>query len=477
MLDTLRRRYTLSHILPILIVGPLMGIALIYVLETQVLLPNLSTELKAQAAIIAEVAAQQPVDLWTSPQLAQEFIDEYGNQTNARLILLDAQGRLLGSSDKDDLVNLGQPFDPPGGNPISSGRVEALTFYSQHLEAEVVDVVTPISGPGQSIVGAVRLTYRLTTVYDRFLRLRYLIVAVLAAGIVLGGAVGWALALNVERPLRRVTDAIDKLSEGQSLSLLTPQGPREIDRLVQAYNALVDRLHSLEEARNHLLANLVHELGRPLGALRSAIQALQGGADDDASLRQDLLIGIDEELRRLQRLLDDVAGLHDQVLGTLELNRQPVNVNEWLPHVLTAWREAAHKKGLHWGIVLPDNLPRVKLDPDRAAQAVGNLVSNAIKYTSRPGSVKIEAGTAGGRLFIRVNDTGPGMSREEQAHIFDPFYRGRSVRRFPQGMGLGLSIARDMVAAHGGQIEVDSAPGLGTHFTIWLPIDTDTPRS
>jgi signal transduction histidine kinase len=103
---------------------------------------------------------------------------------------------------------------------------------------------------------------------------------------------------------------------------------------------------------------------------------------------------------------------------------------------------------------------------------VGNLVSNAIKYTPPQGSVMVSAGSQAGEVWLRVSDTGLGIPAEEQARIFAPFYRGPSSGRFPQGMGLGLSIARDLVTAHGGRLTVESASGAGSHFTIWLPVQT-----
>ena len=112
----------------------------------------------------------------------------------------------------------------------------------------------------------------------------------------------------------------------------------------------------------------------------------------------------------------------------------------------------------------------LNIDEDRMAQALGNVVDNAIKYTPPDGEVAVSAGVEGDNVYIRVRDTGVGIVPEEQERIFEPFYRGPSSRRFPQGMGLGLSIARDMVTAHGGHIDVESTPGQGSTFTLWLPV-------
>jgi signal transduction histidine kinase len=264
------------------------------------------------------------------------------------------------------------------------------------------------------------------------------------------------------------------LAYGESHEELNEQGPEEIRGLMRAVNILVGRLHSLELARRQLLANLVHELGRPLGALRSAIQALAKGAGSDPQLLSELTTGMDEETIRLQRLLEDLAHLHDQVLGSLELNREAVELSEWLPKVLLPWQEAAAEKHLIWDVQVPPRLPVLQIDQVRFAQVIGNLASNAIKYTPSGGRVQISAGQEDQQAWIRVSDSGPGISEEEQKKIFLPFYRGDQGRRFKQGMGLGLSIAHDLTVAHGGRLEVESKPGSGSTFTVWLPLQNSS---
>ena len=125
--------------------------------------------------------------------------------------------------------------------------------------------------------------------------------------------------------------------------------------------------------------------------------------------------------------------------------------------------------GLGLYIYAGEDLPEIKLDTFRLAQVVGNLVSNAIRYTPNGGSVRISAGQSIEKIWIKVTDSGPGVLKEEQELIFQPFYRGTHGQRIKQGMWLGLSIARDLTNAHDGQLEVESTPGEGASFTIWLP--------
>jgi two-component system sensor histidine kinase BaeS len=468
MLNTLRQRLILSHVLPLLIVIPVMGIALIYVLETRVLLQNLATELRGHAALVAELARDQP-SIWTSPQQADVFVNEMSQDLAARIELVDSKGRLLASSDPLEKGQVGQSLAVTPDGALS-GQVVARTSYSRQLHAEVADIWVPVLGSNHQVLGIVRLSHRFASVQQQFLQMRYLILGVLAVGLILGTATGWLLALNMERPLRQVTQAIYQLASGGQQTPLPEEGPEELRLLSRAVNTLVARLNGLEQARRQLLANLVHELGRPLGALRSATQALLGGADQDSALHQELLVGMEDEIRRLQRLLENLANLHDQVLGSLELARRPIKLSTWLSQTLAPWREAARMKGLHWESAVPGDLPILEADPDRLAGALGNLISNAIKFTPQGGTVSVEANIENEAIRIQVRDTGPGISPQEKDHIFTPFYRGSGAGRFPQGMGLGLSIARAQIIAHGGRLEVESTLGRGTRFTVWMPI-------
>jgi signal transduction histidine kinase len=471
MLRTLRWRFVLSHVLPLAIIVPVMGIALVYVLETQVLLAILSQELEGQALLAAKIATARP-EIWHEPEQAHAFVAEVGADLDTRAMLLDAQGTLLASSDLIDAGRLGQTIQPDDWDTALTGETSVRSTYSRQMQHEIVDALVPILDQDRQVVGVVRLSHQLTNVYEQFLRQRYLVGGVLLAGLLLGTVAGWVLALNLERPLRDVTRAAQQLASGERLTQLPERGPKEIQDLLHSMNVLVQRLLSLEQARRQLLSNLVHELGRPLGAFRSATQALLGRSGEDAALRRELLLGMDTEVDRLGRLLDDLARLHGQVLGTLELNRQPTALGEWLVRTLPPWRESAQAKGLMWKATIPPDLPTLDVDPDRLAQVVGNLLSNAIKYTPSKGTVSLDAGVEGKEAWIRISDTGPGITPEEQERIFAPFYRSQRGRRFPQGMGLGLSIAYTLVAAHDGRLELDSTPGLGSRFTIRLPLQS-----
>jgi signal transduction histidine kinase len=213
----------------------------------------------------------------------------------------------------------------------------------------------------------------------------------------------------------------------------------------------------------------VHEIGRPLGAIRSGIQSLLRGADQDQQLMRELVKGMDDEADRMQHVLDELAHLHDEVIGTLELEKEFLILDQWLPKVLLPWKQSADEKGIHWNEEYPDTPIQISVDPIRMGQVIGNLASNSVRYTPFGGSVSISTGTTDTQAWIRFIDTGLGIAEEEQELVFEPFYRGDQGRKIRQGMGLGLSIAREILHAHGGEIELRSNQNVGSQFTIWLP--------
>ena len=467
MFRSLRNRLILSHILPALIIIPLMGAAMVYVLETRLLLPIIYKNLAKEATLMAEITRNQSA-FWQDAEIAQALVDGVDPYLSGRLSLVALDGRILASSDPANGIPGTQVVDLPDLDVVSQGEVV------EFQRGTLAEVFTPVIDLQGRPIGILRMTTRVVTISDQVYQLRYLLGAVLLFGVLAGIGLGSYLALGINRPIQRVTSSIQDLADGHWHDHLEEQGPEEMRTLSRAVNALVDQLNSLEKARRQLLANLVHELGRPLGAVRSAIQAMLMGADKDPKLSRDLLTGMESETARLQRLLEDLAELHAQVLGKLELNRSPVQPEGWLTYILYAWKAAAREKGLTWSAQVPSDLPAIMMDPDRMAQAVGNLLSNAIKFTPTRGSVSIAVQQDAGQLFIQVEDTGPGIPADEQSKIFQPFYRGAHGRRIVQGMGLGLSIARDIVSAHGGEIELESQAGAGSRFTLRVPVEGPT---
>jgi two-component system sensor histidine kinase BaeS len=468
MLNTLRGRFILSHILPLLIVIPLLGIVATYLIEEKILIPSLLAELKGNALALSQIAARER-EIWDDPAYARQLLNQVSIRSGGRLILLDPHGIMLASSDPGDADLLGTQVVHPGFALARQGQVVTRLRSDQAFGDDIADALAPVISPNGELLGFVRLSFYYDSFIQQLYQLRYLLTGVLATALLLGIGLGITLATYVDKPIQQVTDAVTALANGERKEALPELGAEETRHLSSAVNLLFERLRSLETARKRLLANLVHEIGRPLGAMRMGIEALSHGADRDPQFYAELLEGMDQEAARLQRLLEDLSHLYEQALGMLELDHQNLDLTTWLPGMLTPWKQAALGKHLHWELGIPESLPMVRADPLRLDQVIGNLVSNAIKFTPTGGTVKIDAGETGSYIWIRISDTGPGIPPESQEKIFEPFVRDGQGRRFPQGMGLGLSIARELLNAHGGKLELESQAGLGSRFTVWLP--------
>ncbi len=479
---TLRGRLIASHILPVLVITPLIGLAIYAVWLTQGTLSTIQGSLDQEAARLADQAQTlaaitgQVESIWSDPAAAQEFLAN-ANLRLTTLTMLDADGRILASSEELNADRIGEQLAQEGVAAILAGQ-STLEIQVRNSEqaAELTDFLVPVFDVENRLSGVLLLTEEVDTAQQRLAELAWLLLIVVIVLLVLAVLLGLWLALRIERSLKQVTETVYAIAGGERPDSLPDQEIVEIDAIYHAVNTLVARLQTLEDARRRLLANLVHELGRPLGSLRAAADALRHGAYADPELRDELLIGMDDQIARMQPLLEDLTRLHGQVLGPLELEREPTPLSQWLPQMMTLWRHAAGEKGLIWRADIPLDLPSVPIDTDQVGRALGNLFSNAVKYTPEGGTVLVEAGVTGassdgpGACWIRVSDTGPGIPADEQTLIFEPFQRGQADRRFPQGMGLGLSIAQDIVVAHGGRIDLESSQGLGSRFTVTIPL-------
>ncbi len=483
---TLRARLISSHILPILIVVPLIGLAAFALLRLQRSLATVESGVEEQAALMQEqaqllaAAAGQLDTLLTDPAAAEAFLSSIHLRVT-RATLLDADGRVVAASDDGSGTPLtGAEPGTGGGASVASvlrgqGAVEVqVTGESGRRLAEIA---IPLLGEQQQVEGVLLLTQEIGAVQSQFGNLSALLAAIVISLFALGIAIGLLLALRLTRSLHAVTGALDGIARGETPASLPAHDLEEVDALYQSVNTLVQRLHALEDARKRLLANLVHELGRPLGSIRAAAHALNSGADNEPALRRELLDGINAQVERMQPLLENLTQLHGQVLGTLELNRTPTLLAPWLTQLLSLWREAARAKGISWQADIPFALPTAAIDADQMARAVGNLAANAVKFTPAGGSIAVQAGTRPSAapdgaqwVCIAVTDSGPGIAAADQQRIFEPFQRGQQGRRFVQGVGLGLTIAQEIAQAHGGAIELESTPGRGSRFALLFPV-------
>jgi signal transduction histidine kinase len=295
---------------------------------------------------------------------------------------------------------------------------------------------------------------------------------------VLSGLIGLALATGlsvwlsrrISKPISELTVTTADIADGDYGKEVHVTGGREIEELATAFNTLSVKLERNEELRKNMVADIAHELRTPLTTLRGDVEAVKDGLIEPEPAVLDNLLG---DVIALTRLVDDLQQLSLADAGQLGLELASVAPGELVEEVRNRFANEYVGKGVSLDSTVEQGLPAIRADRYRAAQVLGNLVKNALAYTPAGGEVSISASQTGESVTMSVQDNGPGIPYDELPFIFERFCRlDRSRSRKTGGSGLGLTIARTIIVAHGGQIWADSEIGKGTRISFSLPIAT-----
>lgn len=295
-----------------------------------------------------------------------------------------------------------------------------------------------------------------------------LYVAALAA-LVAAVTVSIFVTRRIIMPIRAMTLASHRIAAGDLRSRVSMPDPDELGQLAQSFNQMAERLEKTEQKRVELIGNVAHELRTPLTSIRSTLEGLVDGllpADSDT------FIGVQHEIARLQRLVQDLEELSRAEAGQIPLELSASDLSGMIETAAKRLRPQYEGKGVALHLDILETLPQVHVDMGRITQVLVNLLGNALQYTPAGGSVTVSAHREDRQLCIVVRDTGIGISAEYLPFIFDRFYRvDKSRSRAGGGSGIGLTIAKHLIEAHGGRIWAESAGvGLGSAFTFTLPI-------
>ena len=311
--------------------------------------------------------------------------------------------------------------------------------------------------------------------------LRWRLLLAAAAALPLSALVGLALARTIAQPVRALTAAAGRLADGDFDYPLRATGQDELGQLSRTFIAMRDRLQAVERMRAQFVSDVSHELRTPLTAVKGSVETLRSGAVDDPMARERFLASVESETDRLIRLVNDLLTLSRADAQALTFRRRSIDLRTVARSTTEKLTPRLVAKGLHLTVELPD-IPLITFaDPDRVEQVLVNLLDNALKHTPSGGRVtvagcglKVESGCAepvtsdfcpsippplpdGSWAILSVADTGEGVPAADLPHVFERFYRAdRSRSRERGGSGLGLSIAKALVEAHGGCIWLES---------------------
>ncbi len=399
---------------------------------------------------------------WQQDKVAlQEILERAGSVSGARIQVYDSSGGLVADSHSN--------IPPaPYGRPSrgwANRKFEAKKFPVIKDGEEVGAFTVSTTGiPGPEFQGAVLTNpapSNISAVVNRSL---------FWAGIgaaALGTLLVWLLSRRTLAPLQGLGATARRLGDGDLAQRADTRGPTEIRELAHSFNAMAEDLEEAERQRRNLTADVAHELRTPLSNIQGYLEAIRDGLVSPNAETIDTIHG---QAVHLSRLVEDLRLLAQVEAGALQLHVAPVNLADLLHSCVEAVRPRAEAEGVELGLQIDGSLRDAELDPTRISQVVGNLLDNAINHTPEGRQVTVSARAADGAIEVAVSDTGTGISQRDLPRLFDRFYRTDPSRdRSTGGAGLGLTIARRLVEAHGGTIEAESVLGEGSSFTIRLP--------
>ena len=283
---------------------------------------------------------------------------------------------------------------------------------------------------------------------------------------------GFVVTRSAILPIRRLSRAVGRIIRtGRTDERVPLSGDASeddaIDELTMLFNAMLDKIEGLVTAMRGALDNVSHDLRTPLTRLRGTAE-MALAAPPDVERDRDALADCVEESDRVLVMLNTLMDIYEAESGTMRLHREPVRLAEVATRAVDLYRDVADAKGIVLTAHAADDVV-VAADGTRLEQVAANLIDNAVKYTPSGGQVDVDVLRNGDRALLSVRDTGPGIRPDELPHIWDRLFRG-DTSRAERGLGLGLSLVKAVVEAHGGTVNVDSEPGRGSAFTVALPL-------
>ena len=424
-----------------------------------------------QASLSAERLALSAAPFFAAAQMEplQESLALSASEQGGRILLLSPDGKV--QLDTFSLLEGARVTLPEIDRVLTGSQSHAFGVYPAGEDSEEYAAVCAarMTFDGRS-VGVLLLSTPVTELRQAIVTMEQRLLTVFTA--VAGAAIVAALifSFTLTRPVKALTSTIRRMGKGDLSARAHIRTSGELQERADSYNAMAEKIENFDRSRSQFVSNASHELKTPLTAMKLLLECLieQPGMPDE--MRMEFMQDMNHEIDRLSGIITDLLTLTQMDSRDDALHLSEIDLSALTEETLHTLSPVADKAGL---TIVSAIAPGVRLNGDatKLASVIYNLTDNAIKYTPEGGEVRVSLSGKGKTVTLTVTDNGIGIPPEEQAHIFDRFYRVDKARsRATGGTGLGLSIVRQMVQLHGGQITLASEPGRGSTFTVTLPV-------
>lgn len=425
------------------------------------------SQLLTEAQIVSNAAVQY-LHGNTSLDKTNDILEYVSNYANIDIILFDRYGYAYAVSNQEHKELIGQQLLSEDLGDLREGKlVEKNNILANVFKEPVHTYEVPVFYRGV-FQGAVVINTSINEIKDLLKRVYEIIWISAIIAIISSSFIIYSFSEKILiKPLAKINDAADKIAKGEVSRRVNIQTNDEIGELARSFNSMADSLEEVEKNRRDFISNVSHELRSPITSIKGFIGGVLDGIIPKEKEKYYLSIAYDE-IQRLTRLINDLLDLSAIEAGKFSLNIKPQDINEIIKLSIIKFETAIKSKKINVDVWLEDEEVYILADKDKIIQVMTNLIDNAIKYVEPGGNIEIGARIKGQKVLVWVFDDGPNISKEDEKHVWDRFYKGDKSRTSKVSTGLGLSIVRRIINQHNEDIWLENKENKGVKFIFTL---------
>ena len=434
-----------------------------------------------KAVAVRKQTVEKQCDILCNLLIKENYMNDSSSQdVNSKLELLSNvyDGRIL-LVDRDYRI-IKDTYGVDEGKTLISSMVikcfkgEEASRYNN--KTQKIEMAIPVKSPEvKQLQGAMLISFSSNEIAENIQELEQKSILITGIIIVLAALLGYVLSTVLVKPFARVTKSIEDLTDGYQNEEISVPDYTETALITDAFNKMLSRMKTLDESRNEFVSNVSHELKTPLASMKVLADSLLAQEDVPAELYREFMTDIADEIDRENKIITDLLALVKMTRTSADMNVEPMDINALLELLLKRLGPIAARANVK---LVFESRRKVSAEVDevKLTLALSNLVENAIKYNVDGGWVKVILDADHQYFTVGVSDSGIGIPQESIEHIYERFYRvDKSHSREIGGTGLGLAITRSAILMHRGSVNVTSEEGVGTTFTVKIPLSYIAP--